>query len=104
MNPQRKVSPFPVAVRKTDAHVDVSMLAVEHNTPVPISARSGVRSKYEELFAQLKPGSCIVCEADERGRIVAALGKHIERKGLPYCTKSLGRCTDGHARVWMVKK
>lgn len=98
-----KVSPFPTARHRSAEHIDVSMLKVEHKTPLPSSVRSSQVSKYEPIFEQLKPGSCIVCEFDERGTIVTALVKYIKRKGLKCITKSLGRCEDGHARIWMLK-
>lgn len=103
MKAQARVSPFPVATRNKERHIDVGMLKVEHGTPIPLSARSSKASKYASLFEQLKPGSCIVCESGETNQIAAALRKYLLRYGKKPSVRSLRRCDDGHARVWWDK-
>ncbi len=105
MTAQPKVSHFPKAcrTRKGETHVDVDLLKIEHGTPLPVAVRQS-NSKYDALFEKLKLGDCVVCEFDERGKVTSALIKFISKRGLAFKTKSLGRCEDGHARVWMVAK
>lgn len=59
------VSPFPTPVRKKAVAepIDVDMLKIERNTPLP--QRIQKRRKYDDLFEQLKPGNCVVCERHE---------------------------------------
>ena len=100
----KTVSHFPKVRPKNTDHIDVTMLKVEHDTPLPPSARSSLPSKYGPLFDKLKPGSCIVCEFSEREHVKSALHKYIKRHELDCVAKSVGRCADGHARVWLVKR
>jgi hypothetical protein len=103
MKTQTKVSLFPKAVKKHSAPVDASMLRVEHNRPLPTGVRL-VKSKYDELFSQLKAGSCIVCESDEINRISNALRKYLSVRNKPLMVRAVTRCDDGHGRVWAVAK
>jgi hypothetical protein len=101
----KSVSPFPKAhrTRVGESHVDVDMLKIERNKPLPAAVRQS-SSKYDALFQQMKPGDCVVCEFNERGKVVSALLKFIAKNGLACRTKSLGRCDDGRARVWLLAK
>lgn len=93
------VSPFPGVVKKRSSAIDSSMLRVEHNTKPPVCARV-VHSKYAELFAQIKAGSCVVCEPIEAASVAQALRKYLEKKGKPLVIRLVSRCEDGHGRVW----
>ena len=100
MQPQRSaVSPFPGVVKKRSSAIDSSMLHVEHNTKPPVTARV-VHSKYAELFAQIKAGSCVVCEPSEALSVSNALRKYLKTKEKPLAVRMVSRCDDGHARVW----
>ena len=98
--------PFPVTKRPA-IEVDPSMLMVEHGVEPPVW-RSNVESKYDAVFKQLKPGSCIKCEPSEVAKIAGALRKVITQKkfkNLSGCkVLSRERCDDGHGRVWAISK
>ncbi len=97
---------FPTVAKKHKAPIDPDMLKVEHNVPLP-GFRSAQEGKYHALFALMKPGSCIRCEADEINQIANALRKQIELKRYPAIigcvVRSAARCEDGAARVWALK-
>jgi hypothetical protein len=99
---------FPFPVQKRPAiEVDPSMLAVEHGVEPP-AWRSNVESKYDAVFKQLKPGSCVKCEPSEVTKIAGALRKNLTQKkfkALIGCkVMSRERCDDGHGRVWAIAK
>lgn len=98
--------PFPVAKRPA-VEVDPSLLSVEHNVSPP-AWKSKIESKYDAIFKQLKPGSCVKCEPNEVAKISGALRKYIKTKGskaIEGCkVLSRERCEDGHGRVWAIKK
>ncbi len=96
---RKTVSPFPGVVRNADG-IDVSLLKVEHSTPIP--ARAVVKGKYDELFDKRKFGSCVVCETDEFSKVSNALRKWLQVRGRKGKIKGVSRCEDGHARVWLV--
>jgi len=103
MNNAARVSPFPKAAKKRSEPVDASMLRVEHNQPLPTGVRL-VKSKYDELFSQLKAGSCVVCESEEINRISNALRKYLQTRNKPLMVRAVTRCDDGHGRVWALAK
>ena len=103
MKAQAKVSPFPTAIKKRTEPVDASMLRIEHNQPLPTGVRL-VKSKYDELFSQLKAGSCVVCESNEINRISNALRKYLSTRNKPLMVRAVTRCDDGHGRVWALAK
>ncbi len=97
-------SPFPTVARAASrVEIDPAMLEVEHNTPMPIF-RSKKSDKYGELFATLKPGSCVRCEPKEVPRVAQSLRKALDvgrYKVLAGCkVLSRTKCEDGHGRVW----
>lgn len=99
----KNVSPFTGLVRKkTMAHIDTSMLTVEHNTPLPEGRR--VLGKYDALFDSMKFGSCVACEPKEMNCVANALRKFLERNKRAGKVVSVSRCEDGKARVWLVKE
>lgn len=99
---QKIVTPFTGLVKKTESQFsDPDMMKVEHGTPLP--KYRTVVGKYDALFSQLKVGSCVVCEKNERHRVAGALRKFIKHKNLPNKVIAMN-CEDGHARVWMVKR
>ena len=65
-----------------------------------------VNGKYDHLFEQLKVGSCIVCEFQERESMRNALVKWLRRKGKAeeLTAYSVSKCADGKARVWLTRK
>lgn len=82
--------------------VDTSMIAVEHNTPIPDNVRRN--GKYDSMFAQLKVGSCIATERHEAESVACALRKWLKREkiaGMKLLKHS--RCNDGKARIWLLK-
>lgn len=99
---QKIVTPFTGLVKKTQSQFsDPEMMKVEHGTPLPKFRM--VIGKYDALFSQLKAGSCILCEKDERDRVANAMRKFIKQKDMPNKVVAMN-CEDGHSRVWMVKR
>jgi hypothetical protein len=97
-------SPFPKVAKRPRRQkiVDTSMLRVEHNTPLPENIR--INGKYDALFSNMKPGSCIACERSESECVCNALRKWIQRNkitGMKIIKHS--NCEDGKARIWLVK-
>jgi hypothetical protein len=82
--------------------VDVDLLSVEHNTPMPKSHR--IFGKYDAMFAKLKYGSCVVCEPDEKENISNGLRKYLIRANRSGVVRAVKRCEDGKARVWLLEK
>jgi len=83
------------------------MLSVEHDVEPP-AWRSNIESKYDAVFRQLKPGSCVKCEPSEVAKIAGSLRKGLSQKkfkALAGCkVLSRERCDDGHGRVWAIAK
>lgn len=102
----KPASPFPAPVRtvrhKPMHAVDVDMLKLEHNTPLPAGRR--IVGKYDELFSRMKFGSCIACEQSEKENIANGLRKFLQRNKKPGKVVAVKRCEDGKARVWLVEK
>lgn len=107
MNAVLHNTPFAQLAKASKKHkpmraVDVDLLKVEHNTPLPAGRR--VYGKYDALFAQLKFGSCIACEPSEKENIANGLRKYLERNKKPGKIVSVKNCDDGKSRVWLVKE
>lgn len=104
--PRTAVSPFPKVPRQKSArqNIDVDLLSVEHSTPIPKGAQ--INGKYDHLFKQLKVGSCVVCEVQERENLRNALDKYIKRTGREdtLAARSVSRCEDGRSRIWLVAR
>ena len=97
----KAINPFDGLVKKKAPDiVDPSLMKVEHSTPLP--SKRFVAGKYNGLFDQLKPGSCIVCERSEKESVSNALRKWLRNKGMDWKIVS-SMCEDGHGRVWVVK-
>ena len=98
---------MPTVKKSSNQEIDPDLLVVEHDKPVP-RMKSRTSDKYGPVFAKLKPGSCIKCEAHEVNPIANQLRKAILLERLPAlkgCTLiSRQRCDDGAARVWVVKE
>lgn len=97
---------FPTVVRRPKPAIDVSMLKVEHNIPLP-GNRLGPDSKFGDLFKQLRPGSSVRCESHEMNTLAQALRKQIATGKFPEikgCVVRSGKCPDGHCRVWAIKE
>lgn len=92
----------PRKVKNQTNTIDPDFLKVEHSTKV--EAKRMPVGKYDELFSQLKYGSCVVCESDEVDRIASALRKWLNRHGKHGVAKRNTRCRDGKARIWMLDK
>lgn len=96
---------FPRVAKRAKPPIDVSMLKVEHNVPIP-GNRTGPDSKFSDLFKQLRPGSSVRCEAHEMNTLAQALRKQITTDKFPElkgCVVRSARCADGHCRVWAIK-
>lgn len=94
-----KVNPFtgePVTKRKG---VNVEGLKIADD---PFTGQRGrYASKYDALFAQMKPGQCIVCEPAETSGIKAALGQWLKKTGKEGYTRANSQYqADGRGRVW----
>ncbi len=82
--------------------VDVDMLKLEHDTPLPDSRR--ILGKYDDLFSKMRFGSCIACEPKEKENIANGLRKYLQRMKKPGKIVSVKNCEDGKSRIWLVKE
>ena len=81
--------------------VDVSALTIGDD-PLP-TYRAPVETKYGELFAKLKVGQCIVCEAGTAAKIGHALNSWLDKHGKANMVKTSQRYEkDGKGRVWLL--
>lgn len=74
-----------------------------------LGRQPGAPSKYEALFASLRPGMCLRTPADAAPSISAALAKYIERAGskdvhVRFVTKYPGAKRGQEGRVWILPK
>lgn len=98
-----KVSPFPAPAKTARrSGIDSDLLIVERGVKPPSFLRRE-RSKYDDVFEQLGIGDCIRCENGEHNTIATALRKFVKTRGMKAIVRSLGRCDDGAARVWLLK-
>jgi hypothetical protein len=75
------------------------------NDPLP-PTRTVPKSKYDELFSQLKPGQCIVCQPQQASRVGSALKKWLENRMVKNMTiRAASRYPkDDMGRVWLLNK
>lgn len=83
-------------------YVDLDALKIE-NTPLPREVRSKQEGKYDAFFAKLQPGQCVVCKAEEAGKVSNAMRSYYRRQGMAAVVRSKSKCEDGAARVWLVR-
>lgn len=74
-----------------------------------LGRQPGAPSKYEQLFASLRPGMCLRTPADAAPSISAALAKYMERQGskdvhVRFVTKYPGAKKGQEGRVWLLPK
>lgn len=91
------------APRSYTTPVDVDMLEITND---PCTASRSASSKYDELFAQVKPGQAIKCESQHTAKVSTALKNWISRRGL-FNLKVASNShyhKDGKGRVWLLQK
>jgi hypothetical protein len=74
-----------------------------------LGRQPGAPSKYEPLFASLRPGMCLRTPSDAAPAISAALDKYIQRQGtknvsVRFVTKYPGAKKGQEGRVWLLPK
>lgn len=65
-----------------------------------VEQRSRPAGKYDELFAKLKPGQCIVCPPDSAPKIKGSLDKWLKANSKEGYARARTRYSDGQGRVW----
>lgn len=81
------------------------MLEIDDKTPFPASRM--VASKYDEVFAKLRPGQSIKCEAGSSptNRIAGALRKWLQNRGRDdVVVRIVSKMPDGYGRVFLLPK
>ena len=89
-------------VNRTVQGIEPDLLKIEHDCPLHVARVRA--SKYDEIFSKLKPGSALVCEPKEAGRIAQTLRKWLQARNMPYTITQSAHCPDGRGRVWMIAK
>ncbi len=84
-------------------HIDLGDLSI-CSDPIP-EHRKLVGSKYDELFAKLKPGEAIKCPPGAApARIATSLRKYLERNKIAADIRTCADYGDGKGRVWLLNK
>jgi hypothetical protein len=87
------VNPF------TGSRVEVEALKIA--TDPYVDHRSRPVGKYDAVFAQMKPGQCIVCTPEQAPNVKNALAKWLKANGKKGCARARSRyVSDGQGRVW----
>lgn len=90
----------PTKPAKPVVFIDPATLKIA-NDPLP-KTRAPIGLKYGKIFAQLKPGQCIVCQGHEADKLGNNLRTWLKRGGKIGTVKATRRYTDGLGRVWLL--
>lgn len=82
----------------------IKISALEITDDEYTDGRSAVISKYDQLFAKMKPGQRIKCDGEEIGKVSNALKKYLEKNKLEGIVRAKARHTDGQGGVWWLKE